>query len=140
MSFLLDTSVISEWVKPRPTQSVDRWLRSTDPIDLHASVISFAEISRGFERLPEGRRKAELSHWLTNDLRDYFGDNLLPLGVAVAERWGVISAANEAQGRRMPVMDAFIAATADVHGLTLITRNVRDFEAWGGQIFNPWGA
>jgi predicted nucleic acid-binding protein len=63
---------------------------------------------------------------------------VLPVDLVIANTWGVVRARTTAFGRTMPMMDALLAATAEVHGLTLVTRNVGDFEAWGGPIFDPW--
>lgn len=140
MNYLLDTNVISEWVKPRPSASVDAWLRTVPPEQLFASAVSFAEIARGIAKLPPGRRRTDLLAWFEDDLRVYFAENIVAIDIEVATYCGRISAVTELAGRRMSPMDAFIAATAEVHGFTLVTRNVRDFEAWGGPIFDPWTA
>ncbi|HYG25567.1 MAG TPA: type II toxin-antitoxin system VapC family toxin [Caulobacteraceae bacterium] len=138
MTKLLDTNVVSEIRRPAPDQSVLRWLGTIGYRDAYLSVVSVSEIRLGIERLPDGRRRALLEHWLEHEIADDFGDRLLPINEAVADRCGVIRARALIAGRPMSIMDAFIAATADVHGLTLVTRNVRDFEVWGGPIFNPW--
>ena len=138
MSFLLDTNVISEWAQVSPSPEVDAWIRSTPAADLRISVISLAEISRGIEKLQTSRRRTELEHWFEDQLLNYFGENALSVSLDVAIRWGRIYTAVERQGRRMEAMDAMIAATAEVHGLTLVTRNTKDFETWGGPVFNPW--
>jgi len=135
---LLDTNVVSEWVKTRPSPEVDAWLRLVDPTDLHISVVTMAEVARGIEKLPAGQRKTRLEAWSSAELLNYFADNILGVDVEVARCWGAICAAAERRGRRMGPMDAFLAATAEVHGLTLVTRNVKDFEVWRGPVFNPW--
>ena len=138
MSYLLDTDVISEWAKPRPNPRVVGWLGETLEHELHISVVSWAELRRGIERLVPGKRRQRLADWLENDLPHRFGTRVLPVDSTVADAWGTLMARREAAGRPMNSMDAFIAATAEVHGLTLVTRNVSDFEGAVRSILNPW--
>ena len=138
MSFLLDTNVISEGAKPRPDTGVMDWLASIDEEQLHLSIVSLAELRHGIERLDAGRRKTALDNWLTEQLPLRFDDRLLPVDAETADAWGRIVAAAQAVGRPIGAMDAFIAAAAKRHQLTLVTRNVVDFEATGIRLFNPW--
>lgn len=138
MTKLLDTNVVSEIRRPEPNSAVIQWLAGIGYRDTYLSVVSVAEIRLGIERLPRSRRRALLEHWLEHEIADDFGSRLLPIDDVVADRCGVLRARALTAGRPMGIMDAFIAATADVHGLTLVTRNVRDFEVWGGPIINPW--
>ena len=138
MNSLLDTNVVSEFVQARPDPVVLGRLNQLDFSAAHLSVASLSEIRLGIERLPQGRRRAALEQWLVWELPLLLEDKLLPITDAIADRCGVIRAKAFDAGRPMSVIDAFIAATADVHGLTLVTRNVRDFEVWGGPIYNPW--
>ena len=138
MSFLLDTNVISEGAKPRPDAGVMDWLASIDEEQLYLSIVSLAELRHGVERLDAGRRKTALDLWLTEQLPLRFDDRLLPVDAETADAWGRIVAASQAIGRPIGAMDAFIAATAGQHQLTLVTRNIADFEATGIRLFNPW--
>lgn len=138
MSFLLDTNILSEGGKPRPEPRVMDWLASMDEEQLFLSVVSLAELRHGIERLDAGRRKAALDIWLTDQLPARFGVRLLPVDEGTADQWGRIVASTQAQGRPIGAMDAFLAATAAQHQLTLVTRNVADFEATGVRLFNPW--
>lgn len=138
MSFLLDTNVISEGAKPRPDAGVMEWLASIDEDELFLSVVSLAELRHGVERLDEGRRKTALNAWLSEDLPARFDDRLLALDAAAADQWGRIVARSQAAGRPIGAMDAFLAALATLHQLTLVTRNVADFEGTGIRLFNPW--
>ncbi len=138
MSYLLDTDVTSEWAKPRPDQRVVQWLGETYEHELYLSVVTWAELRRGIERLARGKRRDRLADWLENELTHRFGARLLPINAAIADGWGVIMAKREAEGRSIHSMDAFIAATAEVHGLTLVTRNVSDFRETVRSILNPW--
>jgi len=137
--FLLDTNVLSDSTKLTPHLSVTRWLGAQSRSTLFASVISLAEANYGIERLPAGRKADSLRHWLGSVIVD-FGERMLPVDAQVAMAQARLRRSAENDRRTMPANDAFIAATAEVHGLTLVTRNVRDFEAWGGPVFNPWDA
>lgn len=138
MSFLLDTNVISEGAKPRPDEGVMNWLASIDEEQLYLSIVSLAELRHGIERLHTGRRRSALDRWLTEELPARFEGRLMPVDAATADAWGRIVAAVQAAGRPIGAMDAFIAATARQHELTLVTRNIADFEATGIRLFNPW--
>jgi len=138
MSFLLDTNVLSEWVKPRPDAGVITWLDEADEDRLFLSVVTLAEIRRGIERLQPGRRRQRLDDWLQDELPERFEGRILPVDAAVADTWGRLVARSEAAGRAIGVMDAFIAATASAHDLTLVTRNVGDFKGSMRAILNPW--
>jgi predicted nucleic acid-binding protein len=139
LNSLLDTNVVSEFMQAQPNPIGIGRLKQLDFSVAHLSVASIAEIRLGVERLPKGRRRAALELWLVSELPLLFEENLLPITDIIADRCGVIRARAFDLGRPMSLADAFIAATADVHDLTLVTRNVRDFEVWGGPIYNPWG-
>jgi predicted nucleic acid-binding protein len=138
VSFLLDTNVVSEWVKPRPNAGVVAWLADADEDRVFISVVSLAELRYGIERLAAGKRRARLEAWLRNELPLRFEGRVLSVDGAVAEAWGKLVAGREAAGRPVGVMDAFIAATAEIHGLTLVTRNLADFKSSVGDMVNPW--
>jgi toxin FitB len=138
MSFLLDTNVVSEWVKPKPDPGLAALLASVDEDRTFLSVVTIAEIRFGIERLAAGQRRAELESWLCVDLVPRFHGRILKVDEIVAETWGKIVAARLARGRPIGAMDAFIAATAVVFGLTLVTRNTADFENTAPSLLNPW--
>lgn len=138
MTFLLDTNVVSEWAKPRPDVAVVRWLDEVDEDRVYLSTITIGELREGIDRLDTGRRRTDLDRWLSVDLTARFENRVLPVDTAVATRWGALRAVHGRAGRTLPVMDALIAATATEHGLTVVTRNVRDFEGLGPPLLNPW--
>jgi predicted nucleic acid-binding protein len=140
VTFLLDTNVVSEWAKPRPDPNVIRWLDEVDEDRVFLSVASFAEIRDGVECLPTGERRARLAAWLADDLPTRFDGRVLGIDRRIAETWGIIVARARHAGVAVDTMDAFLAATAQVHGLTLATRNARDFARVDVSLFNPWGA
>jgi len=136
--FLLDTNVISEWVKPRPDPNVISWLAEADEDRVFVSVTSFAEIRHGIELLRDGRRRDRLIQWLNEELPARFEGRILPIDRRIAQAWGVVTARGRKSGVTLGSMDAFFAATAETHGLTLVTRNVRDFAALGIALIDPW--
>ncbi len=140
MSFLLDTNVVSEWTKPKPDAGVVAWLESQASRSSYLSTASWAELRRGIENLDDGARKARLLSWLNMDMIARFDDRLIVIDRGIAERWGALVAQARRQGIGLSAIDAFIAATALANNLTLVTRNIRDFEPLGVPVFNPWAA
>jgi predicted nucleic acid-binding protein len=138
VNFLLDTNLVSEWIKPHPNAEVVAWLADADEDRVFISVVTLAELRHGIERLAVGRRRRRLNEWLQNELLLRFDNRILPIDAAVAAQWGRIVAQREALGRPIGTMDAFIAATAQVHELTLATRNHSDFASSVDAIVNPW--
>jgi toxin FitB len=138
MSFLLDTNVVSEWVKPRPNAGVVAWLAETDEDCVFVSVVTLAELRYGIERMAAGNRRRRLDVWLRHELPLRFEGRVLSIDVAIADAWGKIVARSEALGRPIGVADGFIAATVEVHGLTLVTRNASDFAPTLKAVVNPW--
>jgi predicted nucleic acid-binding protein len=138
VNFLLDTTVVSEWMKPRPDSGVIRWLAEVDEDRVYLSVITLAELRYGIERLSSGARKTRLESWLREELPLRFESRVLIIETAIADAWGRVVSRCSAAGKPIGVMDAFFAATAEVHALTLVTRNVSDFVASGVSLFNPW--
>ena len=139
MSYLLDTNVVSEWAKPRPNEGVVSWLADVDEDRVYLSVVTLTELRHGIARLPLGRRRTRLDQWMREDVVLRFEDRLLPVDTATAEVCGTLLAQTEDRGRPMGVMDALIAATAQVYGMTLVTHNVADFETTvDAGIVNPW--
>jgi predicted nucleic acid-binding protein len=138
LSFLLDTNVVSEWVKPQPNPQVVAWLAEVDEDRVFLSVASLAEIRRGVELMPSGKRRDLLVSWLTEDLPKRFEGRLLDIDGRIAEAWGIIMARGQKAGRNISILDAFFAATAEVHQLTLVTRNVPDFQKLDIPLLNPW--
>ncbi len=135
MTFLLDTNVLSETRKARRNAGVSEWISDTPEHRLCLSAITVGEVARGISRLRargEDRQARVLDSWL-EDVIDAFADRIAPVTVEVAKEWGAQSA-----HQPVPVPDALIAATAKVHGWTLVTRNVKDFEHTGVRVLNPF--
>lgn len=138
MNYLLDTNVISEWVKPRPNAGIVSWLSQTDEDAFFLSVCTLAELRFGVASMPPGRRRRRLDDWLSSDIPARFNGRIIPIDVAIADAWGIIHARGKSIGRSIDVMDGLIAATADVYGMTVVTRDVSDFKAAGTPLLNPW--
>jgi toxin FitB len=136
--FLLDTNVVAEWVKARPNPGVVAWLERAEEDRIFISVVTLAELRRGIERMAAGGGRKRLDEWLRNQLMLRFDGRVLPVDLVVADSWGRLVARCEASGRPIGAMDAFIAATAEVHRLTLVTHNVTDFETALPAVVNPW--
>jgi predicted nucleic acid-binding protein len=135
VSYLIDTIIISEVRKGvRCHPSVARWWAGVDDDQLFLSVLVVGEIRRGVEtsrrRAPE--KAAALEQWL-DDLRSAFAERVLPVTDDVAETWGRMNAI-----RTVPVVDGLLAATAKVHGLALVTRNMADVAGLGAELINPF--
>lgn len=137
MNFLLDTNAVSEWVKPRPNPGLIGWMESADEDRIFISVVSLAELRYGVERMAVGRGRNRLEQWLRHELPLRFESRILPVDTHVAEAWGRTVSQSEAAGRPIGAMDAFLAATAETHQLTLVTRNVADFPLLKA-VLNPW--
>jgi predicted nucleic acid-binding protein len=136
--FLLDTNIPSEMTRLVPQPSVVEWLENAEDDQLYFSVISLGEILKGITALPESQRRTQLQGWLNETLRPWLQGRILPVSEPVAERWGVLTGQCKLRGRPLKVEDGLIAATALEHGLTIVTRNTRDFEHLQVEILNPW--
>jgi predicted nucleic acid-binding protein len=136
MSYLLDTNVISELVKQIPNPTVLNWIDSIDNEKLYISVITLGEIRKGVAGIQNPERLEKISHWLEIELPAYFEERILNIDVKVADSWGRLQGKNK--GTILPAIDGLIAATAYVHDLTLVTRNIKDFINASIVIINPW--
>ena len=138
MSYLIDTSVILELVRPKPDVAVLDWFANTPDDALFLSALTLGEIRKGVEKLTRSddtQRREKLRLWLEHDLRDWFGPRILPIGPDVADHWGRLLAQ---AGRPVPAIHSLLAATALQHDLRLVTRNTRDFDYAGLEVVNPW--
>jgi toxin FitB len=134
LTFLLDTNVVSEARKRAGHPGVRESLRARSANELYLSVLVVGEIRQGVERLR--RRDPVQAHvfdrWLTG-LRSGYGDRILPVTSTVADEWGCLNVPAP-----LPVVDGLMAATAKVHGLTLVTRNTGDFARTGVRVLDPF--
>jgi predicted nucleic acid-binding protein len=137
VSFLLDTNAISEWQKPRPNPGLTAWTNSAEEEKLFLSVVTLAEVRYGVERMAIGSRRRRYEQWLEHELPLRFEDRILPVSQRIADAWGRIVARCALDGKPISSIDAFLAATAEVHRLTLVTRNVEHFAVLK-TVLNPW--
>lgn len=135
MSYLLDTNVISELVRPKPNTAVLRWFEHVPNDALYISVLTIGEIRKGVEALKDNDRKEQLRLWLENDINTWFGDRMLAINRDVADRWGRLQFSMK---RSLPAIDSLIAATALHYDLRLVTRNEKDFIFPTLDVINPW--
>jgi len=138
VNFLLDTNVISETMKPNPNLGLLGWLAEADEDRTFLSVITLMELRNGVERMAAGRKRKRLEEWLDHDLPLRFEGRILAIDSRVADTCGKLVARSESLGRPIETRDALIAATAEIHGLTLVTRNVTDFEPTVKELLSPW--
>lgn len=137
--FLLDTNVVSELIKPRPSRRVAAWIEATPEELMYLSVITIGEVRKGIDLLAiDDPRRPALQSWLDRDVRLRFAGRLLPFDDGVAERWGQLEAFAKKRRLTVPTIDAQLAATAVHHGLTLVTRNTTDIAPTGVPLFDPW--
>jgi predicted nucleic acid-binding protein len=136
--FLLDTNVLSEPIRPAPSANVAAWPRSAAAEDLAASVLSMGELQRGVLLVPAGARRERLLAWMASDLAAQLGGRVLPVDAAVTAVWARLGAAGRLAGRPLPDVDGLLLATAQVYGLTLVTRNTRHCGDRGVPTLDPW--
>ena len=136
MSYLIDTNVLSELRRQNPDPGVSAWFANRPASSLYLSVLTLGELRKGIEGLGDAKRRMVLTDWVGSALSVFFLGRILSVDAQVAERWGQVVAA---AGRPVPAIDSLLAATALVHGLTMVTRNTKDFEGLGVAVVNPWG-
>jgi predicted nucleic acid-binding protein len=130
---MLDTNTLSELTKPQPVPDLLQWLEDNE-VDSALSAISLGELTIGIESLPEGKKRRRLERVFKFLRQDYSG-KILDFTEGVAVEWGRLVVEARRQGRNLVVLDSQIEATAVHFGLTVVTRNSRDFLY---PVFNPW--
>jgi predicted nucleic acid-binding protein len=137
MSFLLDTCVVSESTKLIPSDKVLRWLEVQNEQELFISAITLAELWKGVAILGKSKRRQKLEEFFEETVSTFVG-RVIAVDQQVAIAWGNILNEMEKKGKPIPIIDGFLVATAIAHELTLVTRNVSDFERTGVPMVNPW--
>jgi predicted nucleic acid-binding protein len=135
VTYLLDTNVLSETRKRQPAEGVTDWIAATPPERLHVSVLTLGEIEQGIARIRsrgDQQQAGALERWL-REVEQGFADRILPVTLPVASAWG-----RQQSKQPISVIDALIAATARVNGMTVVTRNVKDFQHSGIEVLNPF--
>jgi len=139
--FLLDTNIPSEMLRPRPDANVAAWVKRQSNETLFVSVVTMGELRRGATLLGErSPRRLELERMIHEKVPSWFQNRILPVTQTIAERWGTLDGERQLAGRPLNMADGMIAATALDHNLTVVTRNVKDFEQLGVALLNPWDA
>lgn len=137
MKYLIDTCVISEFRKPLPQESVLTWFNTCDEKQIFISSLSIGEIYYGISRLPDGKKKNDLLIWFDQVIAIFKG-RILPITDTTCIIWAGMRTKVVNNGVQLAVIDGLLAATAQEYSLNFVTRNVKDFNATGIQIFNPW--
>ena len=138
MAYLIDTNVVSETLKPRPERRVVDWIGRQMANDLFLASISLGELVRGVRRMRDRARRERFQRWIDYDLAAQFQGRILPFDRETAVIWGEIMGDGDRVGGPKPMADAQIAAVARRHGLTLVTRNIRDFVGMEVVLLDPW--
>lgn len=135
MPYLLDANVLCESSRSHPDTAVTRWLAEHDA-DLHVSVLTLGEMIKGIHLMDAGKRRAEVEAWFQR-IERWAGRRMIPVTADIMHFWGVYYARHQKAGRKLPLMDSLLAATALQANLTLVTRNTGDFPD-DIPVINPW--
>lgn len=138
MKYLLDTCVISEVTKRKPSENVLAWLQAQDESSLYLSILTFGEIEKGIEKSPDQIRKTKLKRWVEDDLKQRFEGRIIPIDLNVVTQWGRIQGVAELAGKTMPSIDGLIAVSGVANHCIVATRNISDMEQSTAELFNPW--
>ena len=135
MSYLIDTNLLSELRRKTPDANVVKWVNSRPATSLYLSVLTLGELRKGIDTLADAKRRLKLVDWLETELPLFFAGRILAIDKGVADQWSRLLAV---AGRPLPAIDSLLGATAAHHGLTMVTRNGKDFANLGLEVLNPW--
>ena len=137
--WLLDTNILSELRRSKPERKVLAFV-TAQPLELlHVSAVTFAEIRFGIERVTDAGRRAELNDWLAHRVRPMFEQRVLAITEDIMFKWRLLVDDDRKAGHTFSQPDLIIAATALHHGLTVVSRDVRDYQKARAPVLNPWG-
>ncbi|MBV8208683.1 MAG: type II toxin-antitoxin system VapC family toxin [Burkholderiaceae bacterium] len=136
--WLLDTNILSELRRPRPEAKVRAFVEAQPLELLYVSEVTLAEIRFGIELLADSGRRSELSAWLTHKVRPMFDQRVLPVSEDIVFTWRVLVEEGRKAGHTFSQPDLIIAATAQHHGLTIVSRDTADYVKARVAVFNPW--
>jgi|688.fasta_scaffold02929_22 predicted nucleic acid-binding protein len=136
--YLIDTCIFFELIKKKPSPLVTRWILDREEVLFFVSVLTFGEIKKGIEKLPNHQRRKKLKAWFHDFMIPRYRDRFITIDESVAIAWGDLVAKVSKTGRVLPTIDSLIAASAIVHRLTIVTRNTKDFEGLDIPLINPW--
>jgi predicted nucleic acid-binding protein len=137
-NWLLDTNILSELRRPKPERKVLAFITAQPLERLYVSTVTFAEIRFGIELLSDAGRRAELNDWLTHKVRPMFEQRVLAISEDVMFKWRLLVEDGRKAGHTFSQPDLIIAATALHHGLTIVSRDVSDYQRAHAPVFNPW--
>ena len=137
-AWLLDTNIISELRRPKPEPKVVAFVRGQPLEALYISVVTLAEIRFGIELLPDAARRSELNDWLAHKVRPMFEQQVLAISEDVMFKWRLLVEEGRKTGHTFSQPDLIIAATAQHHGLTVVSRDTNEFATARVAVFNPW--
>ena len=137
MKYLLDTCVVSEFTKSQANTGLRHWLDSQGQRALYLSVITVGEIQKGITKLEDAARQSAIQDWL-EVLIERFEGRILPIDMEIVRVWGALLGEEQRNGINLPAIDSLIASTAAVHHMTVVSRNVQDFERCHASVLNPW--
>ena len=144
--YLLDTVVVSEYLRKKPSQQVVGWLDEQPEYTLYISSLTIAELNKGYHKLQhkavladDKRRADKIREWIEK-LKQRFQDRTISVDTKVLEAWSKLCGHSEAKGKKLPVVDSLLVATALAHNLTVVTRNVADFQNCSPSLalYNPY--
>jgi predicted nucleic acid-binding protein len=136
--WLLDTNIISELRRPKPEPKVTEFIRSQPLEGLFVSIVTFAEIRFGIELLPNATRRSDLNDWLAHKVRPMFEQRVLAISEDVMFKWRLMVEDGRKAGHTFSQPDLIIEATAQHHGLTVVSRDTKEYVAARVDVFNPW--
>jgi toxin FitB len=137
---VLDTNVVSELIKPAPAPPVITWVDEREPAELVITAITAAELRAGVAILPRGHRSNQVGQRMDALLTFTFAGSVLPFDIDTAGHYAEVVAARRRAGKPIAALDAQIAGLCRRHRATLATRNIRDFDATGVELVDPWTA
>jgi len=137
-AWLLDSHVISELRRPKPEPKLVAFVRGQPLEALYISIITLAEIRFGIELLPDAARRSELNNWLAHKVRPMFEQRVLAISEDVIFKWRLLVEAGRKAGHTFSQPDLIIAATAQHHGLTIVSRDTKEYDVARIHVFNPW--
>jgi toxin FitB len=137
-AWLLDTNIISELRRAKPEPKVVAFVRAQSLEALYISTVTLAEIRFGIELLPEATRRSELNDWLAHKVRPMFEERVLAISEDVMFKWRLMVEEGRKTGHTFSQPDLIIAATAQHHGLTVVSRDTSEYERARVEVFNPW--
>lgn len=138
MTWLIDTNVISETIRPRPAATVLAWLAGQSPDAVALSAVTMAELHHGAAMAEAPERRALIAAWIDEEVAPSFADRTLPVTIEILTDWLGLGRRLRLAGLAHDAADMLIAATARIHGLAIVSRNVRDFSGTGITVLDPW--